>query len=281
MFPVLFEIGGFQVTSFGVMMALAFVVTGWLTGRELKRRGENPEHAWDLAGYAAIFGILGAKLYYMLLHWPETAADPWGALTSRAGLVWYGSLIGGAAGVLWRIHRLKLPVLTFGDAIGPAIALGYAIGRVGCFLVGDDWGRPTDLPWAVRFPEGAPPTTAENLRAFGVDVPASVPGDTVLAVHPTQLYETAMSLVVFAILWRLRRRFATPGTIMFLWIALSGVERFVVEFFRAKDDRFFGPFSLAQVISLLLVAIGIVGMRMVARHAAGKTAPAPGGVAAA
>ena len=280
MFPVLFEIGGFQVTSFGVMMALSFVVGGWITARELKRKGHDPEHAWDLAGYAAICGILGAKLYYMVLHWPETAADPWGALTSRAGLVWYGSLIGGAAGVLWRLHRLKLPILTFGDAIAPAIAMAYAIGRVGCFLVGDDWGRPTSLPWGVAFPEGAPPTTAQNLREFGVDVPASISGDTVMAVHPTQLYETAMSLVIFAILWRLRHRFTNPGTILFLWLALSGVERFIVEFFRAKDDRFLGPFSIAQVISVLLVAIGVAGMQFIARRAAGAQ-PAPGGVATA
>ena len=275
MFPVLIEIGGFKVTSFGVMIALSFLVAGWLAQIELKRRGEDGESAWDLAGWAAVFGIIGAKVYYLILHLPQTLADPSGAIFSRSGLVWYGGFIGGALAVLWRMHRLKLPVLKFGDAIVPGLAMAYAVGRVGCFLVGDDWGRPTTLPWGVAFPEGAPPSTAGNLRAFGVDIPSSVPDATVMTVHPTQLYETLMSLVIFAILWRMRHRLAAAGTLMFLWVALAGVERFIVEIFRAKDDRFFGPFSVAQLISMILVAVGIFGMQWAARRAAGGRQPAP------
>ena len=93
MYPVLFRIGGFTVTSFGVMIALSFIVAGWILSKELGRRGQDPEHAWDLSGYAAIFGILGAKLYYLILHFPETAADPGRAILSRSGLVWYGGFI--------------------------------------------------------------------------------------------------------------------------------------------------------------------------------------------
>jgi len=255
MFPILFEIGGFQVTSFGVSIALSFLAGAWLAARGLKRLGENPEHAWDLAGWAAIGGILGAKIYYLFLHFGETAADPWGALLSRSGLVWYGGFIGGALAVLFRLWQLKLPIWKFADGIAPALALGYAIGRVGCFLVGDDYGAPTNAPWAVAFPRGAPPSTAGNLRAFGVDVPASTPDSAVLAVHPTQLYETGMTLIVLAILIRMRPRLAaTTGHLFFLWLALAGVERFIVEIFRAKDDRFLGMFSVAQLISVLLIA---------------------------
>lgn len=255
MFPILFEIGGFKVTSFGASIALAFLAAAWIVARALKQKGENPEYAWDLAGWAAIGGILGAKIYYLFLHFGETAADPWGALLSRSGLVWYGGLMGGAAAVLFRLWQLKLPVWTFADAVAPGLALGYAVGRVGCFLVGDDYGAPTDAPWAVAFPQGAPPSTAGNLRAFGVDVPASVADGTVMSVHPTQLYETGMSLIILAILLRMRPKLAeTRGQLFALWLALAGVERFIVEIFRAKDDRFLGVFSVAQLISVLLIA---------------------------
>ena len=258
MFPILFEIGGFKVTSFGASIALAFLAAAWIIARALKRQGENPEYAWDIAGWAAIGGILGAKIYYLFLHFNETAADPWGALLSRSGLVWYGGLMGGAAAVLFRLWQLKLPIWKFADAVAPGLALGYAVGRLGCFLVGDDYGAPTNAPWAVAFPQGAPPSTAGNLRAFGVDVPASVPDGTVMAVHPTQLYETAMSLIILAILLRVRPRLeATNGQLFAVWLALAGVERFIVEIFRAKDDRFLGVFSVAQLISVLLIGTGI------------------------
>jgi phosphatidylglycerol:prolipoprotein diacylglycerol transferase len=275
MFPVLFRIGGFTVTSFGVMIALSFVVGGWTVARELERKGQDPEHAWDLAGYAAIFGILGAKIYYMVLHWPETAAHPWAALLSRSGLVWYGGFILAALAVLYRIHRLKLPVLPLADAVAPGLALGYGVGRIGCFLVGDDYGGPTNLPWGVAFPNGAPPSTAGNLRAFGVNVPATVPDGMVMTVHPTQLYETVLSLAIFFIVWKLRHRLVRPGAVWFVWLALAGVERFVVEIFRAKDDRLLGMFSVAQLISVLIVLTGVAGYFAVARRAGQSPAAAP------
>lgn len=270
MFPVLFRIGGFTVTSFGVMIALAFVAGGWILSKELHRKGQDPEHAWDLAGWAAIFGILGAKLYYLLLNWQQTVTDPRHMVFSRSGLVWYGGFILAALAILWRLNRLKLPVLTFADGIGPALALGYAVGRIGCFLVGDDYGGPTSQPWGVAFPQGAPPSTAGNLRAFGVHVPANVPDGMVMTVHPTQLYETLMSLAIFFVLWKLRHKFTVPGSIWFLWLALAGVERFVVEIFRAKDDRFLGGLTIAQLISLMICAIGVAGYYAVTRRASGR-----------
>jgi phosphatidylglycerol---prolipoprotein diacylglyceryl transferase len=274
MLPVLFRIGGFTVTSFGVMIALSFVVGGWVLARELKYRGQDPEHAWDLCGYAAIFGILGAKIYYLLLHFPETAANPGHAILSRSGLVWYGGFILAALAVLYRLHRLKLPIPTFADACAPTLAAGYAIGRIGCFLVGDDYGSPTNLPWGIAFPNGAPPSTAGNLRAFGEHIAASVPDGQVLAVHPTQLYETAMSLAILFILWKLRPRIATPGALFCVWLALAGIERFVVEIFRAKDDRLLGAFSVAQLISVLILLVGIAGYSILTRRAARHPAPA-------
>ena len=275
MFPILFEIGGFPVTSFGVFMALAFLASAWIGAKELARKGEDPEHAWDMAGWAAVLGILGAKVYYLFLHWDVTMADPRAAVLSRSGLVWYGGFIAAALGIAWRLNRLKLPVMKFADMAGVAVALGYAVGRVGCFGVGDDYGKPTTLPWGVAFPQGAPPSTAGNLRAFGVDVPASVPDSQVLAVHPTQLYETAMSLIIFAILWRYRTRFSSDGVLFFTWLALAGVERFIVEIFRAKDDRLLGAFSVAQLISVLLVAFGAAMAYTLARRPAAGVSPKP------
>jgi phosphatidylglycerol:prolipoprotein diacylglycerol transferase len=254
-------IGRLTITSFGVMMALAFL-TAYQVGRlEFGRMGKDPELAGDVLLGALIGGIVGAKLYYVFLNWDLTVQNPLGMLFSRAGLVWYGGFLGGAAGVILMIRRRGEAIPPLADAIAPALALGYAVGRIGCFLVGDDYGRPTDSWVGIAFPQGSPPSTAGNLReGFGVSVPASIPDSTVLQVHPTQLYEVGMSLLIFLVLWRLRGDRPT-GWLFSLWLALAGAERFIVEFFRAKDDRFFGALTLAQVISLCLIGVGIYLMR--------------------
>ena len=252
--PVL---GTITITSFGVMMALSFLTGFWIVRLELLRKGMDEELAGDVLMGAIVGGIVGAKVYYVLLNWPQTVQDPFGMLFSRAGLVWYGGFIGGAIGVSWAIHRRKAPIPVLADVCAPALALAYAVGRLGCFLVGDDYGRPTDSWVGIAFPNGSPPSTAGNLRRmFGVSIPESIPDTAVLAVHPTQLYEIGMSLLIFAILWRLRRKPWKAGRLFSLWLALAGVERLIVEFFRAKDDRFFGFLTLAQLISIGLIVFG-------------------------
>jgi phosphatidylglycerol:prolipoprotein diacylglycerol transferase len=153
------------------------------------------------------------------------------------------------------------------------------MGRLGCFMAGDDYGLPTDLPWGVAFPRGLPPSTAYNLREqFDVAVDPSVSDSTVLAVHPTQLYEVALTLLIFAVLWRLRKRWPQPGRLFFLYLALAGVERFMVELLRAKDDRFLGFLTGAQAISLGLIAAGVLGPAWVLRRDGGTfRPPAPPG----
>jgi phosphatidylglycerol:prolipoprotein diacylglycerol transferase len=250
-------LGTITITSFGVMMALSFLTGFWIVRLELKRKGMDEDLAGDVLMGAIIGGIVGAKVYYVLLNWPQTVQDPFGMLFSRAGLVWYGGFLGGAIGVIVAIRRRGASVPVLADVCAPALALAYAVGRMGCFLVGDDYGRPTDSWVGIAFPNGSPPSTAGNLRRmFGVDVPESIPDSAVLAVHPTQLYEIGMSLLIFAVLWHLRRKPWQAGRLFSLWLALAGAERLIVEFFRAKDDRFFGVLTLAQLISIGLILFG-------------------------
>ena len=250
-------LGSITITSFGVMMALSFLTGYWIVRLELRRKGMDEDLAGDVLMGAIIGGIVGAKLYYVLLNWPQTVQDPFGMLFSRAGLVWYGGFIGGAIGVAVAIWRRNAPLPVMAGVCAPALALAYAVGRMGCFLVGDDYGRPTDSWVGIAFPEGSPPSTAGNLRRmFGVEIPDTVPDSAVLAVHPTQLYEIGMSLLIFAILWRFRTEPWKAGRLFSLWLALAGLERLIVEFFRAKDDRFFGVLTLAQLISIALIALG-------------------------
>lgn len=280
MYPILFRfpewvpvLGGEPVTSFGVMLFLAFLVAGYLLRARMSDTGIHPDRAWDLVFAAVIGGIVGAKLYYVFLNFPSLIANP-RFLFARGGLVWYGGLLGGTVAVLYQTRRLGLPVRQTIDLTAPSMAMAYATGRLGCFLVGDDYGRPT-ASWAgIRFPEGSPPTSVENLAAFGIEVdPALVESyGQIVPVHPTQLYEIAMALAIFAIVWRLRTNAHPPGWVFALWLGLASAARFLVEFVRAKDDRFLGNLTIAQVISLLLIATAVTAM---VRLASGKGGPRP------
>src|SRR5690606_26698447 len=150
--------------------------------------------------------------------------DPAGLIFSRGGMVWYGGFLGATALVYWEIRRSKLPLGVMADSIAPALAIAYAVGRMGCFLVGDDWGRPTTLPWGIRFPNGTPPTTVQVIeREFGIQVDPEMVAryGEVLPVHPTQLYEVALSTLIFFALWRLRGRQYQAGWLFALWLVLA------------------------------------------------------------
>jgi phosphatidylglycerol:prolipoprotein diacylglycerol transferase len=249
-YPFNIHLGPIEITGYGIMMMVGFLIGGWLIGLELKHRGLNQDYAADFIIAALIGGVLGAKLWYVAL------TQDAGALLSRGGLVWYGGFIGGALAVVFNGWRLKVPARWTMQVAAPALAAGYALGRVGCFLVGDDYGRPTDLPWGVAFPRGLPPSTAANLADFRVAIPEGTDPSTVLAVHPTQLYEVTIMLVVFALLWTLRSRERGTGWLFAVYLMLAGLERFFVEIFRAKDDRFLAGFTIAQLTSVVLVGIG-------------------------
>lgn len=258
MFPVLFEIGGFTITTFGLMMFLSFIAGAWVLSRQIEQRGHDRDIAWDVLIWIMVGGILGAKVYYLALHWRDVVANPAGMIFSRGGLVWYGGLIGGVLAYYWQIRKRGLPVATMFDATAPALFLAIAIGRMGCFLVGDDYGVPTDGWYGVAFPRGAPPSTAGHFRSIGVEVPPGLPDNAVLTVHPTQLYEIALVLPLFALLWHLGKRAMAPGRLFALFLGLYAIERFLIEFVRAKDDRFLLGLSTSQGVSLVLVVIALV-----------------------
>ena len=251
MFPTLFKYGTFEITTFGLMMFLAFVVGGWVLTRQFRRYGMPEDEATNVLLAAALGGIIGAKIYYAILY------NDLSLMFSRAGLVWYGGLIGGTLAVTWVIWRKRLPFFRVADAVAPGLAIGYCLGRIGCFLVGDDYGRPTDSFVGIAFPKGAPPTTARSLREFGVTIDPLLPDDAILRVHPTQLYEAGASLLMFLILLSASKRPHIAGRVFGLFLIRMGIERFLVEFVRAKDDRFLGPFTLAQLISVIIFAIGL------------------------
>jgi phosphatidylglycerol:prolipoprotein diacylglycerol transferase len=256
-----------QLTGFGLAVLMSFVIAQVLTQRELARRGHDAEPIGDVVFAAVIGGLLGGKIYYAILMHDA------GAVFSRAGFVFWGGLIGGIIACYLVIHRKGLSFTRISDVAGIGLAAGYSIGRTGCWAVGDDYGRPWNGPWAVSFPHGAPPSTVANMtQLFHTPAPAGSLPNQVLSVHPTQLYETALGFVMFLILWRFRDHKHAEGWLFGLYCVLAGIERFIIEFVRAKDDRFFmGTFTMAQVIALLFAIGGAVWMYV--RRNPGPDAP--------
>ncbi len=252
-YPLIFKLGPLEITGYGIMMMVGFLAGGWLITLELRRRGLYEEYAADITVAAVVGGIVGAKLWYWVLNG--------GSLFSRGGLVWYGGFVGGFLAVMLNGWRLKVPIRWTFHLCAPALAAAYALGRIGCFIVNDDYGHPTTLPWGVKFPQGLPPSTAQNLKdQFGIPMPAGIDPATVLAVHPTQLYEATLMLIAFAVLWRLRLKAHPVGWLFGVYLIFAGVERFLIEIVRAKDDRIFGPLTIAQVTSIALVVGGVAMM---------------------
>ncbi len=237
MYPVVLRVGTFEVPSFGLMMAIAALVGLWMFSREIRRAG-LPDGAFDAAVAGVVGGILGAKIVWAIEHAGNAPfAD---LLFSRGGLSWYGGFAGGLLAGIAIIKRKRLSVLAVVSAATPAIAAGHALGRIGCFLVGDDYGWPTDLPWGVAFPEGLPPTT--------------------MPVHPTQLYE-AIGLVPLALfLIRLRKSGRSDATVVGTYLILAGALRFAIEFVRVHEPVA-GPLAVAHLLSLVAIVAGTVLVR--------------------
>jgi phosphatidylglycerol:prolipoprotein diacylglycerol transferase len=237
MYPEILKIGPITIYSYGLMAAIGFLLCGYLLERELVRVGRKKDLAGSIIISAIIGGIVGSKIYYLFQNLDQVRNDFFGTVFSGAGLIWYGGLIGGFLAVTWWIRRKKLPFLLVADLMGPLLLLGQGLGRVGCFLSGDGcYGPPSDVPWAMAFPNGVVPTY-EN-------------------VHPTPLYDTLFLVGLFFLLWSVRKKNFKPGTIFGLFGVLMGIERFITEFWRTDPKFIFGMISEAQLISIILILSG-------------------------
>jgi phosphatidylglycerol---prolipoprotein diacylglyceryl transferase len=229
------HLGPITLQTFGICFGLAFIAVGAVAARRFGELELPKDWAYEITFAALVGGIVGARLDYMAQNWSKVSGDLLGSLFSGSGLVWYGGFAGGVIGVVawaWRRGWLGLALL---DLCSVLLALGYAVGRIGCQVSGDgDYGKASDLPWAMAYPKG------------------TVPTDT--RVHPTPVYETlTMGLVAIA-LWRLRDRFAA-GTLFALYLVLAGVERLLVEFIRRNSDVALG-LTLPQLISVGMILAG-------------------------
>ena len=248
-YPFAIHLGPLELTGYGLMMMAAFLMAGWAIQLDLRARGLDEDYAADIVIAGVIGGLVGAKLWYVFLGHPDM-------LFRRGGFVWYGGFLGATAGILLNGWRRRVPPRFTAEICAAPLALGYALGRVGCFLVNDDYGIPTSLPWGMKFPNGLPATTVQNLQEMHVHFPAMTDPNLVVAVQPTQIYETAAMLLVFWWLWRRRDHGHAIGWLFAWYLVLSGAERFLVELVRAKDDRVLGSFTLAQAMSVVLVLVG-------------------------
>lgn len=243
MYPIVFTVelpllGKFTLHSFGVMMMLGFLVPTIFMRRAFKEIDLDPDFASTISVAAIIGGVIGARLYFIIEHWSDFMNAPFAMLFSGAGLVWYGGLIGGVLTVAWTVKHYNMPFWKTADIVATLVLLGQAFGRMGCLLAADgDYGPPTDVPWAMSFPNGAVPTNE--------------------LVHPTPIYDMILLLAAFFTLWPMRRRNLVPGTLFGLYFIAVGVGRFITEFWRTTPKLLFGWMTLAQIISLVLLTLGL------------------------
>jgi phosphatidylglycerol:prolipoprotein diacylglycerol transferase len=229
------HIGPLTLQTFGICFGLAFLLCGLVLARRFKEIGKPRDWAYEMIFAGLVGGLVGARVDYLAQNWDKVSHDLLGNLFSGSGLVWLGGLAGGAVGVViwaWRKDFLGLALL---DVAAVPLALGYAIGRIGCQLSGDgDYGTKSDLPWAMAYPKGTVPTTEH--------------------VHPTPVYETVAMGTVALVLWNLRDRFR-PGVLFALYLVLAGTERLLVEFIRRNDVAALG-LTLPQLLSVVMMVAG-------------------------
>jgi phosphatidylglycerol---prolipoprotein diacylglyceryl transferase len=260
MLPYL-HLGPLTIPTFGLMVATALISSAYILQADFDRRGMKAD-AFLMITVAGLIGIAGAKLYHLLEDPAAFFANPWELLFSRFGFAWFGSLIAGFGAMLFMGWRAKLPLLEFLDACSPAAAFGYGIGRIGCFLSGDgDYGRPTNLPWGMSFPNGVVPTT-ETCVQWGW--PANC------RVHPAPLYELIIWCAIGALLWYMGSKAAksgrTKGQIFCAYLIFTGIARFLVEIIRINPRDVFGM-SNAQVASLASIFAGVILLLWIRRGA--------------
>jgi phosphatidylglycerol:prolipoprotein diacylglycerol transferase len=248
---------GVSLKSFGIVFACGFLAAGAILMRRLRELGRPGDYAYELAFAALVGGLVGSRVYYVIQNYSQVKHDLIGSLFSGSGLVWYGGVIGGAIAVIaWAAWRRMLSVALL-DLASVPLALGYAIGRIGCQVSGDgDYGKVSSLPWAMGYPHGTVPTA---------------PG---VKVQPTPIYETlAMGLVAWW-LWRMRDRFRA-GALFAFYLLLSGTERLLVEFVR-RNHRIVIGLTAPQLESIGLMLVGVIWLGLLARRGGLRPKSAPG-----
>ncbi len=258
MYPILFHIGKYPVHAYGILIAIGFLIGLWRAMRVAHIRNEQgdttitPDNLFDLGYGGLITGLIGARLLYVLLNWnyyihhPIVIFETW-----QGGLSIMGAIAVGTLYILWYCRRKKLPFFKVADLVAPSFAIGYAIGRIGCFMNGCCYGVPSNLPWAVRFVKNP-----------------NIPGDLTRPRQPTQLYATGMNLIIFWLLTRWEKRTRADGEIFFGYIALYCLYRFIDEIWRkgATAQVFVGWFTQAQVACMAIAPLAILGWWLVRRH---------------
>ncbi|MGO8801822.1 prolipoprotein diacylglyceryl transferase [Candidatus Binatus sp.] len=256
----MFHLGPLTVYSYGLMMALGFLAADYVIRLECVRRGFDPEYSSSIVIVAAVTALVGARVYAILDDLPTYLADPRSMIFSGSGFVFYGGMIGGILGayLVSRWYRIGFAVTM--DMCGMALAVGQAIGRIGCQLSGDgDWGLPSTMPWAMAYPRAIVGWNSETVLKLDEHyrlVSGFFPG---VRVHPAPVYETILYLGVFAILWSMRKTAHPAGRLMCWYLLLAGAARFLVEFVRI-NPRVFYMFSEAQLIAFAMMVVGCVGL---------------------
>jgi phosphatidylglycerol:prolipoprotein diacylglycerol transferase len=262
LFPKLFTIGSFYLPTYGVLVALGFLTGLWITVRLARRSGLNPELVTNLAVYTALAGLLGAKLMMIAFDWPQFSADPgkiFSLETLQAAGVFQGGLILALITACYYTKAQKLPLLATSDAFAPGLAIGHAVGRLGCFAAGCCWGNECNRFWAVTF---------HNPEAYALTgVPLEMP------LHPSQLYEFTTEAILFVVLYNLYAKAHPPGRIIGLYLVFSSIARFLIEFtrFHAQGLPFGLPLSITQWIAIGLALAGF-GLLRASKTTAGKPA---------
>lgn len=276
--PILIQIGPIPIYSYGLMMAIAFLVADYLLGKEFRRSKINVNYANEMVVLALVFGIIGAKALYIIENFSDFLKAPLEMVFSAGGLTWYGGFILAFIVLFLYVKRKKLPVLKILDLVSPALALGYGIGRIGCHLAGDgDYGIPTSLPWGTiyangtlkpsyalrsyfeRFPELADKYNYWELtsKVVGQDKFGLITEfDLKVRLHPAPVYEFIMMFLIFLFLWSYRKRIKYPGQLFGLYLIFASIERILIEFIRLNPLLILG-LTEAQLISILLLAVGI------------------------
>ncbi|MBM4160195.1 MAG: prolipoprotein diacylglyceryl transferase [Ignavibacteria bacterium] len=269
MCPRLLEIGPFTIYSYGLMLAIGFIVASYLLTVELKRKGLDPNYGSTITLIALVAGVLGAKILYLLENWNLFLADPTGMTFSPGGLTFYGGFLFATLSIFLYLRKKKLRFLTVADAVAPGLLLGYGIARLGCHFAGDgDYGIPTTLPWATDYSQGTyPPSLAfRNIPEIANNYPGGIVPDHTLC-HPTPVYELILCAILFWIMWSLRKRLQPHGRMFTLYLVFAGIERFSIEFIRINPRVAMG-LTEAQLIAAGLVLIGIAGWYVLSKKPA-------------